>query len=175
MAPRPGPLIHALTYSELAARARQARAQILSHGPSSPGFVGILTADRVNALTAMLGAAGSGHAYVLLDADDPDKRLGHILDEARPFAILADAALLARAGALGAGRSAIVDLDRLDSNAGPEPHGGLPVSPDTLLYVSYTSGSTGVPKGVCQTHRNLSFFVDAYIDTMRIRAGDRIF
>ena len=154
--------------------ARAARARILALGPPEPEIVGILTANRVNALAAILGVAGSGHAYVLLDVNDPDKRLGHIAAEARPFAVLADEALAARAARLVARPGAVVDLDNLKVEDGDSPSEPLPTFPDSLLYVSFTSGSTGVPKGVCQTHRNLNFFVDAYIEAMEIGAGDPI-
>ena len=164
----------ARTYGELHSQAKLARARIVALGPSDPGIVGILTADRVNAMVAILGAAGSGHAYVLLDANDPDKRLGHIIDEARPFAILADEALLARATALIGKAGGVIDLDNLAGAEGDDLLTGPPTTPDSLLYVSFTSGSTGVPKGVCQTHRNLIFYVDCYIDTMAIAAGSRI-
>ena len=164
----------ALSYSELAAMARAARARILALGPPEPEIVGILTANRVNALAAILGVAGSGHAYVLLDVNDPDKRLGHIAAEARPFAVLADEALATRAARLVARPGAVVDLDNLKVEDGDSQSEPLPTFPDSLLYVSFTSGSTGVPKGVCQTHRNLIFFVDAYIEAMAIGAGDPI-
>jgi len=164
----------ARTYGELHSHAKLARARIVALGPSDPGIVGILTADRVNAMVAILGVAGSGHAYVLLDVNDPDKRLGHIIDEARPFAILADEALLARATALIGNAGGVIDLDNLAAAEGDDQLIGPPTTPDSLLYVSFTSGSTGVPKGVCQTHRNLIFYVDCYIDTMAIAAGSRI-
>jgi amino acid adenylation domain-containing protein len=165
-----GPL--SLSYSKLAGKARAARSRILALGPPEPGIVGILTADRVNALAAIFGAAGSGHAYVLLDVNDPDKRLAKIAGEAHPFAVLADEALLGRAASLAAKPDAAIDLDHLGD--GDDEHAPLPTSPDSLLYVSFTSGSTGVPKGVCQTHRNLIFYVDAYIEAMEIKAGDPI-
>ena len=164
----------ARTYGELHSQAKLARARIVALGPSDPGIVGILTADRVNAMVAILGVAGSGHAYVLLDVNDPDKRLGHIIDEARPFAILADEALLARATALIGKAGGVIDLDNLAGAEGDDQLTGPPTTPDSLLYVSFTSGSTGVPKGVCQTHRNLIFYVDCYIETMAIAAGSRI-
>lgn len=164
----------ARTYGELHSQAKLARARIVALGPSDPGIVGILTADRVNAMVAILGAAGSGHAYVLLDVNDPDKRLGHIIDEAKPFTILADEALLARATALIGNGGGVIDLDNLAAAEDDDQLIGPPTTPDSLLYVSFTSGSTGVPKGVCQTHRNLIFYVDCYIETMAITAGSRI-
>ena len=163
-----------MKYSDLAAHARTARARILAAGPSTPQFVAILTADRLNALIGILGAAASGHAYVLLDVNDPDKRLAHIAREVGPFAILADEALLGRAEGLAGGQAALINLDDRAPEGGDARLTEVRVTPDSLLYVSFTSGSTGVPKGVCQTHRNLMFHVDAYIEAMEIRAGDRI-
>ena len=163
-----------VSYAELGARAKSARARIVALGPAEPGIVGILTADRVNAMVAMLGAAASGHAYVLLDVNDPDKRLGHIIEEARPFAILADELLAERATGLIGDPEKVVDLDNLAAVEGDDQLRGPAATPDSLLYVSFTSGSTGVPKGVCQTHRNLIFFVDCFIETMNVTAGSRI-
>ena len=163
-----------LTYGELHERARRALGQVAALGPSEPGIIAILTDDRVNAMVGMLGVAGSGHAYVLLDANDPDKRLGHIIAEAKPFALLADADLADRAAALAPKGCAPIDLDALDPAPAAAPAAALKPTPDRLLYVSFTSGSTGVPKGVCQTHRNLIYFVECYIETMGIGRGDPI-
>ena len=48
------------------------------------------------------------------------------------------------------------------------------VAADVLAYLFYTSGSTGQPKGVSQTHRNLLFFVDAYAKALKIADADRV-
>jgi non-ribosomal peptide synthetase component F len=48
------------------------------------------------------------------------------------------------------------------------------VAADALVYFFYTSGSTGQPKGVSQTHASLLFFVDAYAKTLRIEEADRV-
>jgi acyl-coenzyme A synthetase/AMP-(fatty) acid ligase len=49
-----------------------------------------------------------------------------------------------------------------------------PFPPDTPLWVMYTSGSTGEPKGVVQTHRNLLHYVRNYANGLRLAPEDRL-
>lgn len=162
-----------ITHGELHDRAIAMEHSIAGLGSTDPGLIGILTTDRVGAIVAMLGVAASGHAYVLLDAGDPDKRLAGIIAEAAPFALMADSALLDRASALTPAGGKVINIDDIGSGES-RPDALVKAQPDSLLYVSFTSGSTGVPKGVCQSHRNLIFYVDRYIETMRIKAGNPI-
>ncbi|WP_431975771.1 AMP-binding protein [Micromonospora haikouensis] len=56
----------------------------------------------------------------------------------------------------------------------PAPLRPVPVDPDALAYVLFTSGSTGLPKAVGQTHRNLAQVVDNQIATLGIGPDDRL-
>lgn len=159
-------------YAELAQRAESVAARLPPVG-SAPGRVAILADDRTTAIAAMLGTACSGHAYVPLDGGDPDARLRLIVEDAAPCAIVADPAQADRARTL-ANRVCpvlVVGGDDLETTAHPRHS---PVSPDSLVFVQYTSGSSGRPKGVRQTHRNLLFYADAYARTLGIRHGDRL-
>ena len=162
-----------VSYASLDAFANSiaARISVATHGQQ--GIVAILTEDRVAAVAAMIGVACSGQAYVVLDAGDPELRLRSILRDCRPFVLLADASQAERAKALSAAACEVVELveSSCDSVAIAQT---IPPKPDSLLCLLYTSGSTGQPKGVRQTHRNLLFFVDAYAKTLEIVPRDRL-
>ena len=146
--------------------------QIVAASEGRPGNVGLFFEDRIAAVRSIVGAARSGHAYVTLDAADPEERLRFILQDSAPIALLTEPALLDRARAIAPKGCPIIDVAHPgpvgDSSALPEVEAGA------MAYLYYTSGSTGKPKGVSQTHVNLQFFVDAYGRRVGIGEDDRI-
>jgi amino acid adenylation domain-containing protein len=162
----------AITFAELDAAASRIAHRTSSTVGERPGFVGLLFDSKLSAVTAIFGAARSGHAYVPLDAADPDDRLRFILRDSEAVALLTEPALLERARALAPLDCAVIDITRLNSSEPARESG--PVSTDSPAYLFYTSGSTGQPKGVIQTHRNLLFFADAYARALEIKASDRV-
>jgi amino acid adenylation domain-containing protein len=115
-------------------------------------------------LVAVLGVMKSGAAYVPLDPAFPEERLRYMAEHARLRHVLtADADALPASLADGRDLLAIADIeaDAPASATLPVVEGGDPA------YVLYTSGSTGQPKGVCVTHRNLANF----LTSMRVQPG----
>jgi amino acid adenylation domain-containing protein len=160
------------TYRELAAKATAVAALL----QSGDGPVALLCRHGVTMISTMLGVLAAGRAYVPLDPTFPVRRLAFQLADVGATALLTDAdnAELARSIALDAGGRPVdvdpvlagastMDLDRLDSAA----------DPDAIAYVLYTSGSTGIPKGVRQSHRNVVFGAGNHIRGFGIGPADR--
>jgi amino acid adenylation domain-containing protein len=142
-----------LSYGELDARATAIGAALRDAGVAPGAAVG-LCADRSAAMLAgLLGIWKAGGAYVPLNFEHPAARLAHQLDETGARVVVTLAALHER---LPDGY-ATIDLDNVEpADAAP---GSAP--DDGLAYVMYTSGSTGLPKGVEVTHTNLASYAVA--------------
>ncbi|MGW5054169.1 non-ribosomal peptide synthetase [Actinokineospora sp. NPDC004072] len=102
-------------------------------------------------VVAVLATLHSGAAYLPLDTDHPPARLAALLADARPALVLttADTAALLPADT----PTLAVALDAAD------PLPAAPVLPADPAYVLYTSGSTGLPKGVVVEHRALAAYL----------------
>ena len=67
------------------------------------------------------------------------------------------------------------DLSELIAqHRGQEPP-AVQLGPDDVAFLTYTSGTTGVPKGAMNTHRNVVFTAQVYRDWLRFRAGGSVF
>ncbi|MEN3613622.1 amino acid adenylation domain-containing protein [Plantactinospora sp. ZYX-F-223] len=141
------------SYRELAARANRVAHRLREHGAGPGRLVAVCAHRSPDLVVALLGVLVSGAAYLPLDPDHPAERLGFMLADADPVAVLT----------AGTARSGLPPTDRpvlaLDDPAtwataaatAPEPLAG----PDDPAYVIYTSGSTGQPKGVINGHRGV--------------------
>ncbi|HKQ60129.1 MAG TPA: amino acid adenylation domain-containing protein [Candidatus Polarisedimenticolaceae bacterium] len=133
-----------LSYAELAERAAALAAALRERGVGLETPVAVRTAASVDTVVALLAVLRAGGAYVPLDPAHPEARQEFTLGDARP-------ALLLEPGS------------QLDSPADSAlPTGPLPG--ERMAYVLYTSGSTGQPKGVVVSQRNL-------FDSTRARLG----
>jgi len=148
-----------LTYRELEAEAEFLAARLQACGVSPGQLVVINTAQTRETITALLAVLRIGAAYTALDPASPPARLALMLGDIRPALILTQSVCARR---LPDSAAKILNLDT--ELGGPRPTREAistnqrsqcfaNPAPDDLAYVSFTSGSTGSPKGVCIPHR----------------------
>lgn len=143
-----------LTYSQLNARANQLAHYLIEHGVAPETRVGICVERSPEMIVGVLGILKAGGAYVPLDPVYPAERLAIMLADAEVRLVLTQEHLRQR---LSEHNVELLALDR-DTEAIAQAPAGNPqheCAPANLAYVMYTSGSTGIPKGVSIPHRGV--------------------
>jgi amino acid adenylation domain-containing protein len=160
-----------ITYAELDLASNVLASRLAAMNLPAAGRAALLLRNRISAITAMLGVLKAGHAYVPLDPADPADRVRFILEDCTPFALITDDEHIALAGKIVPDGCQLINISEgASKEAIPPPV----VEPDALAYILYTSGSTGHPKGVCQTHRNAIHFARCYSENLDISDQDRL-
>jgi amino acid adenylation domain-containing protein len=160
------------TYGELNRRAnRIARAVLRSCGRGEERAALFFDHDAPM-IAALLGALKAGKTYVPLDPAYPAERLRYLLEDSEAGAMITDNRNISAAAALTQGSRRLINIDDAGYEATGNP--GLAVSPDALAYILYTSGSTGEPKGVMQSQRNVLHHIRSYANSLRITPDDKL-
>ena len=141
-----------LSYRELDEQANQLAHWLRAHGVGPDQRVGLCMDRSLEMVVGILGILKASGAYVPLNPEHPPLRLAQQLQGA--VALVTEQESLAKTIAF---QGAVVCLDRDCGELGALPRTNLPLqtTPENLVYVLFTSGSTGVPKGVEARHRNL--------------------
>ena len=175
-----------LTYQELDRLSNKVARALLRLGVASGDRVGILAPKSAAAVVGLYGVLKAGACYVPLDPKAPAGRLSHIVRDSGAAVIVADEARASQAATLAGavpqppgvvvvgvpGRpeheeaatvaaqgEAVVPWAAVAGEPG-EPLAEERAIETDLAYILYTSGSTGIPKGVMISHRNSLTFVD---------------
>jgi amino acid adenylation domain-containing protein len=139
-----------LTYRQLDTWADRLAAVLTGQGTGTGDVVGVLAGRSPELVAALLAVLKCGAAYLALEAGTPAERTAQLLENARVTTVLTHGA---HNGAPAGTRAVpIRGLAELPAATPPRTR----VRPDDLAYISYTSGSTGQPKGVCVPHAAVS-------------------
>lgn len=142
---------------------------------SKPGPVAILVPRGVDQPAAMMGAVQSGRPYAVLDSGSPVDRLQAIVQKLQPAAVVATQATLEAAQQLLPG--SVIDIEQAAQTPADDTllqRIRSQSSSSDMLYALFTSGSTGIPKGVMVTHANVVAYIAWFVQAFGIDA-DTVF
>lgn len=167
-----------ITYQELELASNRLTRCLVEQGVSPGDRVCFAIPKSIDAIIAVIAILKSGAIYTPLDTSSPPARLARIVDSCEPTVILTLSEHLSVLEATLAESEAsprsigVLDQETPELQGSSEMFGSssvaaasdaqldLDISDDQTAYILFTSGSTGIPKGVPISHSNVSTFVN---------------
>ena len=168
-----------ITYRELDRTSNRIAHAIMKACESSPERIGLLFEQGAESIISTLAVLKLGATFIPLDAADGSDRIYKVIADCVPSALLTTKSHEQLANKLADGRIPVICVDSPALQlSGSESFSGeslqIAIPADALGSIFYTSGSTGIPKGVCQLQRNLFHFATVYGKELEVTSEDRL-
>jgi len=164
-----------LTYKMLNNCANHLAKQIYEKASRETKRIALLLNHNETCVIGMLGVLKAGYAYVPIDANSPLSRIQYIIEDSGCNQLVCNNSTLEKALQLQQELTQLSIIKLAESYnlpAIPNPENSL--SSLTEAYVLYTSGSTGMPKGVLQNQKNVLHFIRVYTNNVQIAEDDNL-
>ncbi|MCK9464080.1 MAG: long-chain-fatty-acid--CoA ligase [Proteobacteria bacterium] len=171
------------TYAELAGRSGSLARALARRGLGRGDRIAILAPNSHEFAEAYFAAAALGAILVPLNTRLPARDVRRVLEDSGARALIAAPEYAALALEAAGGPGTAVEHALLVDDGGPDdyeraladaagPYAPAPVGEDDVAHLYYTSGTTGEPKGVMLTHRNVCVHATWAIEELGLGARD---
>jgi non-ribosomal peptide synthetase component F len=140
-----------MTFRQLNHKANQLAHYLISEGLQSETAVGVYLDRSIEFAVAILAVFKAGGVYVPVDPSYPIERATFILQDAQARFVVSNQTLASQLSLSGA-RTITLDTEMQQLNWDDYPNPQIIVGSQSPAYIFYTSGSTGIPKGVVMGH-----------------------
>lgn len=176
-----------VTYEQLNEEANQLAGLLLREGVKVGEPVALMINRSMQTIVGILGIIKAGGVYVPIDPEYPTERVAFVLRHSEARILISETELIERLGHQ-LNVTTIIDI----SGSGVILEGNINVyaredvirqskdNPDviytneSLMYIMYTSGSTGIPKGVMVSHGNVYNYINWSIENFGLNADDNM-
>lgn len=165
---------HTYTYAQLDEITSKLASSLVQHGVGRDNPVGVLMGRSADYVIACLAALRAGGAFLVLELAYPPGMLANVIDDACPTAIITKREHVGRITA----EVPLIVMDEPESiNRNPKRGVGTSVDEndlEKLAFISYSSGTTGKPKGIANPHRAAVRSYDLRFKLSDLGPGDRV-
>ncbi len=146
-----------LSYGTLLAKSQGLASLLQAEGVKKGSIVSVCLPSSPDLLVAILGIWQLGAIYCPLDPTHPESYMQHMLEQADPQIVLMHSSLSGLSCLLSRRHFLLDSLQLHSPEARFIPEDGINF--DSPAYIFFTSGTTGKPKGVLSSHRNLAHYI----------------
>ncbi|MBL6449331.1 amino acid adenylation domain-containing protein [Fulvivirga sp. 29W222] len=164
---------HTITYQQLDERSDQVAHYLAESGLKQESVVAVYLEKSIDMIVAILGVIKSGCVYLPLSSKYPKQRIQYILQDSGAVGIISNKKSTKGGGIDG---TKVIILDEMVSPMDTEVSmlGNAKIRSEQPVYITYTSGSTGQPKGVMVEHGSLSNYISNQIKYYGLENQERI-
>jgi amino acid adenylation domain-containing protein len=161
------------TYQELNETANRLAHRLIGYGTNSGDRVAVLMSHDAPMVAAVIGILKARQIVVALNPDDPVARLKMLVEDTQPSVVVTDGKNRALVAEFTPPNCRILDFES-EIASGPVNNPPIEIRSEETAFLTFTSGTTGHPKGVMRTHRQVLHTLATHTEAMQYTENDRI-